>query len=194
LSQVLGGIDRLNNYPHPKYITCIVSDVNRNDVMAVIDFANERQFVPVVGAYHWDVDRYGKADIHLQYQKEVAKQVFAAVYQSGKIPEGYFQHYVRDNVEWLSDNSLPACDAGRYSIVIDASGNVAPCLALPHQGNLLSSSLSEILDNFDRESIAECSHQSSCNMLCSRVIGSCLRNPIQSLKTGLSIKQLSKQR
>lgn len=183
LRQVLAGIDLLEHFPQPKYLTCIVSDVNRHEVMEVVCFAKAKGFIPVVGAYHWDVDRYGKADATLQYEKQTVVQVFKEVLDSGLVPRGYFRHYLQDNVRWLSGVPLEQCDAGRYSIAIDASGNVAPCLALRHSGNVLKSSLEDILSQFDRSAIQQCSNQSSCNMLCSRVVGSIIRHPLNALQT-----------
>lgn len=187
LNMVLNGIDRLHDYPHSKYITCIVSELNRDDAMEVVRFARERGFIPVVGAYHWDIERYGKVDKELQYQKQVAAKVFEEVLQSDLVPRGYFRRYLKDNINWLNDRPLEACDAGRYSIAIDSSGNVAPCLALKHAGNLLKSSLSEILDNFDQQVIKSCSDKSSCNMMCSRAIGSAVRHPLTTLMTPRTI-------
>jgi len=86
-------------------------------------------------------------------------------------------------VAWLRGESLKPCDAGRYSIAIDASGNVSPCLSLPVAGNLLHSSLSDILGRFDRGEIKHCSDRSSCNRLDGRVIGSVLRHPIAAWQT-----------
>ena len=189
LSLVLKGIELLNDYPHPKYLTCIVSEVNRKDVLHVVKFAREQGMIPVLGAYHWDVSRYGKVDLTLQYQKATAAAVFQEVLESRLIPKGYFRNYLQDNIQWLNDQPLPACDAGRYSIAIDASGNVAPCLALPHSGNLLSTSLSEILTNLDYPTIQQCSDKSACNMLCSRVVGSNLRHPIAALRTPTTLPQ-----
>ena len=183
LSLVLKGIELLDEYPHSKYLTCIVSEINQDDVLDVMRFARNHGMIPVLGAYHWDVSRYGKIDLALQYQKATAIAVFQEVLESNVVPNGYFRNYLQDNIRWLNDQRLPACDAGRYSIAIDASGNVAPCLALPHTGNLLSSSLSEILDNMDYSAIRQCSDRSSCNMLCSRVVGSNLRHPISALRT-----------
>lgn len=181
LPLVLSGIDLLGDFPHPKYLTCIVSERNRHDVLEVVRFARARGFVPVVGAYHWGVERYGKIDLTLQYERRAAMSVFAEVIESRAVPRGYFQDYLRDNIRWLGGGTLERCDAGRYSIAIDASGNVAPCLALKHVGNLLGSSLDEILARFDREAIGRCSDRSSCNMLCSRVVGSTLRHPVAAL-------------
>ena len=65
LPEVLAGIDRLKAYPHSKYLTCIVSEQNRDDVIEVVRFARAKGFMPVVGAYHWDIDRYGKIDLVL---------------------------------------------------------------------------------------------------------------------------------
>ncbi len=192
LKQVLNGIERLKDYPHPKFITCIMSDVNRQDILEVIEYANEHQFIPVIGAYHWDVDRYVKSDLVLQYKKTAALAVFNEVLKSELIPEGYFRDYIKDNIQWLDEKGLPACDAGRYSISIDSSGNVAPCLALEHKGNLLNTALGDILNNFDRASIRECSDKSSCNMMCSRVIGSSLRKPVSSVKTARYIQAMSR--
>ena len=188
LHLVLQGIDALTNYPHPKYVTCIVSEANRNHVLDVVRFARDHGFIPVVGAYHWDIERYGKVDLTLQYQKTTAISVFQEVLHSGLVPPGYFRQYVKDSINWLHGGSLSRCDAGRYSIVIDASGNVAPCLALPHKGNLLRSSLDEILANFEQQAITHCSSKSSCNMLCSRVIGSTLSRPINALLTPTKVK------
>ncbi len=187
LPLVLKGIELLDTFPHPKYLTCIVSEVNRDDVVDVLKFARNHGMIPVLGAYHWDVSRYGKTDFSLQYQKATAVAVFQKVLQSDLVPKGYFRNYLQDNIRWLNNQSLPPCDAGRYSIAIDASGNVAPCLALPHAGNLLLSSLSEILGNLDQAGIQKCSNRSSCNMLCSRVVGSNLRHPLGALRTPQSL-------
>ena len=183
LPLVLKAIERLDEYPHAKYLTCIVSEVNRDDVVDVMQFARSHGMIPVLGTYHWDVSRYGKRDLTLQYQKATATAVFQKVLKSNVVPNGYFRNYLQDNIRWLNDQSLPDCDAGRYSIAIDASGNVAPCLALPHTGNLLSSSLPDILHNLDYSAIQQCSDRSSCNMLCSRVVGSNLRHPVSALRT-----------
>lgn len=190
LPQVLAGIDLLSDFPRRKYLTCIVSDVNRDDVLNVVQFARTRGFIPVIGAYHWGVERYGKVEPALQYQRQAAVSVFEQVLASGLVPRGYFRKYLGDNIRWLTGGALERCDAGRYSIVIDASGNVAPCLALPHVGNLLDSSLDEILTRFQKEAIRACSNRSPCNMLCSRVVGSTLRHPLQTLVTACSLKRL----
>jgi MoaA/NifB/PqqE/SkfB family radical SAM enzyme len=183
LPLVLKGIELLDEYPHSKYLTCIVSEINRDDVLDVMRFARNHGMIPVLGAYHWDVSRYGKIDLTLQYQKVTATAVFQEVLESNVVPNGYFRNYLQDNIRWLNDQRLPSCDAGRYSIAIDASGNVRPCLALPHTGNLLSSTLPDLLDNLDYSAIRQCSNRSSCNMLCSRVIGSNLRHPLSALRT-----------
>lgn len=187
LKLVLNGIERLHDYPFPKYITCIVSDINKDDVLDVVRYSRERGFIPVVGAYHWGIERYGKVDSELQYQKQVAASVFEKVLAADVVPKGYFNQYLKDNIDWLNDRPLNSCDAGRYSISIDASGNVAPCLALKHSGNLLTSSLAEIINNFDQTAIKSCSDKSTCNMMCSRVIGSNLRNPLMAMNTPQTI-------
>lgn len=187
LALVSAGVALLAKARNPKYLTCIVSDVNRGDVLEVVRFARSQGFIPVVGAYHWGLDRYGKVDPLLQYERAQAAAVFRAVAQSGLVPRGYYRQYVQDNIDWLEGRSLSRCDAGRYSIAIDASGNVAPCLALPHAGNLLEMPLAEILARFDRGRIDACSARSSCNMLCSRVVGSLLRHPISAVRTPLSL-------
>lgn len=183
LPMVLAGIERLHEYPHPKFLTCIVSEVNKNDVMDVVRFAREKQFTPVIGAYHWGVDRYGKVDATLQYENVEAIRVFETILDSGELPVGYFREFVRENIRWLQGSRLEACDAGRYSIAIDASGNVAPCLAKPHAGNLRTQSLNEVLSAFDQTAIRACSNASSCNMMCSRVTSSLLRHPARAVLT-----------
>ena len=183
LDQVLAGLELLQHYRHPKFITCIVSEVNRDEVSDVVRFACLRGFLPVVGAYHWDVGLYGKQDLALMYERRKASWVFERLLAEDAIPPGYLRQYTKDNVTWLSGGTLRRCDAGRYSIAIDASGNVAPCLALPNAGNLLESSLGEILARFNRQEIQHCSDQSSCNRLDGRVIGSVLRHPITAWRT-----------
>ena len=190
LADVLAGIDLLRDFPHPKYLTTIVSEANRDEVESMVRFARAHGFMPVVGAYHWGIARYGKADAKLQYDRRMLAGVFEQVLESGLVPRGYFRHYLRDNVRWLSGGTLDRCDAGRYSIAIDSSGNVAPCLALAHAGNLLQSSLDEILPRFDRQAISNCSNRSSCNMLCSRVVGSILRHPVTAAMTPLTLKKV----
>lgn len=189
LDQVLAGIELLRKYRHPKFITCIVSAVNRDEVGDVVRFARERGFLPVVGAYHWGVGLYGKQDPTLMFERRNASLVFEQLLTNDAIPPGYLRQYIKDNVTWLRGQTLEPCDAGRYSIAIDASGNVAPCLALREAGNLLQSSLSEIMARFDRQKIQCCSDRSSCNRLDGRVIGSVLRHPITAWRTPLVVKR-----
>jgi MoaA/NifB/PqqE/SkfB family radical SAM enzyme len=187
LAQVLEGIARLKAFPHPKFLTCIVSEVNRAEVPTVVRFALEQGFLPVVGAYHWNVGTYGRPDELLMYDRSNAAAVFNGLLDDELIPPGYLRKFVEDNVSWLRGQKLEPCDAGRYSIAIDASGNVSPCLAFPSVGNLLESSLSEILSRFDRDAINHCSENSSCNRLDGRVVGTVLRHPITALRTTQSL-------
>ncbi len=187
LAQVQEGIALLKDFPQPKFLTCIVSEVNRVEVPAVVRFARERGFLPVVGAYHWNVGTYGRPDELLMYDRANAAAVFSGLLDGELIPPGYLRKFVEDNVSWLCGQKLEPCDAGRYSIAIDASGNVSPCLAFPSVGNLLESSLSEILSRFDREAIKHCSDHSSCNRLDGRVVGTILRHPITALRTAQAL-------
>jgi MoaA/NifB/PqqE/SkfB family radical SAM enzyme len=183
---VLTGLDLLQHYRRPKFLTCIVSEINRDEVKDVVAFARQRGFLPVVGAYHWDVGLYGKQDVTLMYDRQQARLVFERLLEQDTLPPGYLRQYAKDNVAWLRGETLKPCDAGRYSIAIDASGNVAPCLSLPAVGNLLESSLSEILARLDRQEIQHCSDRSSCNRVDGRVIGSVLRHPIEAWKTPIT--------
>ena len=187
LEQVLEGVALLKTFPHPKFLTCIVSEVNRGEVPAVVRFAREQGFLPVVGAYHWNVGTYGRADELLMYDRSSAAAVFSGLLDDELIPPGYLRKFVEDNVSWLRGEKLEPCDAGRYSIAIDASGNVSPCLAFPSVGNLLQLSLSEILGRFDRSAIKTCSDRSSCNRLDGRVVGTILRHPITALRSARSL-------
>jgi len=186
LEQVLEGIEFLKDFPHPKFLTCIVSEVNRAEAPAVVRFAREQGFLPVVGAYHWNVGTYGRPDELLMYDRSSAAAVFSGLLDDELIPPGYLRKFVEDNVSWLRGQKLEPCDAGRYSVAIDASGNVSPCLAFPSVGNLLELSLSDILARFNRQDIQACSDRSSCNRLDGRVIGSLLRHPITALHTPVS--------
>lgn len=183
LDQVIEGVGLLEDYHCPKFMVCIVSELNREEVAEVVQFARERGFLPVVGAYHWNVGVYGKQDPALMFERRTASLVFERLLGDDAIPPGYLRQYTRDNIAWLRGEPLDPCDAGRYSIAIDASGNVSPCLALPSAGNLLRSSLSDILGRFDRQEIQHCSDRSSCNRLDGRVVGSVLRHPIMAWQT-----------
>ena len=187
LPLVLEGIALLKDFPHSRFLTCIVSEVNRAEAPAVVRFAREQGFLPVVGAYHWNVGTYGKSDELLMYDRSSAAAVFSGLLDDELIPAGYLRKFVEDNVSWLRGQKLEPCDAGRYSIAIDASGNVSPCLAFPSVGNLLESSLSEILERFNRDAIKACSDNSSCNRLDGRVVGTILRHPITALRTARSL-------
>jgi len=184
LPRVLKGLEHLADYPHPKHLTCIVSNKNREDVQDVAVFARANGFIPIVGAYHWDVKAYGKADEALKYERETVIAVFNDLLATDAIPRGYFRNYVKDNIRWLEGKKLSACDAGRHSIAIDASGNVSACIAMPHVGNLRRQDLEGVLSQIDRASVKDCSDQSTCNLLCGRVVGSMLRNPIAGFRAG----------
>ena len=186
LDEVLAGLDLLRHYRRPKFLTCIVSEINRDEVNEVVAFAGQRGFFPIVGAYHWDVGLYGKQSPTLMYERRQARTIFERLLEEDALPLGYFRQYAKDNVTWLRGERLKPCDAGLYSIAVDASGNVSPCLSLPAAGNLLHSSLGEILSRFDRQSIRRCSDQSSCNRLDGRVVGSVLRHPIAAWQTPVS--------
>lgn len=188
LSLVLAGLDLLDDYPGPKFLTCILSEANRDEVPAVVRFARARGFLPVVGAYHWKVGIYGKEDPTLMYDRPGAVRVFEHLLQENLIPPGYIRQFAKDNVIWLKGQRLEPCDAGRYSLAIDASGNVAPCLAFPPVGNLRESSYREILSRFDRVRIQACSDGSSCNRIDGRVVGSILRHPVTAWRTPVSFQ------
>jgi MoaA/NifB/PqqE/SkfB family radical SAM enzyme len=187
LLHVLEGIALLKDFPHPKFLTCIVSAVNQVEAPAVVRFARAQGFLPVVGAYHWNIGTYGRPDELLMYDRSSAAAVFSGLLDDELIPSGYLRKFVEDNVSWLRGQKLEPCDAGRYSIAIDASGNVSPCLAFPSVGNLLESSLSEILARFNRQKIQACSDNSSCNRLDGRVVGTILRHPITALRSARSL-------
>jgi MoaA/NifB/PqqE/SkfB family radical SAM enzyme len=121
------------------------------------------------------------------YDRSSAAAVFSGLLDDELIPPGYLRKFVEDNVSWLRGQKLKPCDAGRYSVAIDASGNVSPCLAFPSVGNLLESSLSEILARFNRQEIQACSDRSSCNRLDGRVVGTILRHPITAWRTTASL-------
>ncbi|MGF1537784.1 MAG: radical SAM protein [Elainellaceae cyanobacterium] len=183
LPAVLKGIELLRNYPHPKYLTCVVSQQNLGEVEDVVAFAGDRGFVPVVGAYHWDISRYGKVDEDLQYKTPDILALFERLLHSPHIPDGYYRHYIKENIQWLQGRGLPPCDAGRYGIAIDCAGRVAPCLALPKTDSLLEKPLPTLLAQLDHDEIQRCSAASTCNLLCSRVVGTHLRHPLLALKT-----------
>ncbi|MBA3752681.1 MAG: SPASM domain-containing protein [Nitrospira sp.] len=127
-------------------------------------------------------------DPALVYDRSGAVQVFEHLLQVDLIPPGYFRQFAKDNVTWLKGQRLEPCDAGRYSLAIDASGNVAPCLAFPPVGNLRESSYREILSRLDRDRVQACSDCSSCNRLDGRVVGSILRHPVTAWRTPVSFQ------
>ena len=178
---VLRGIDNLSAFSGQKSVVCIVSELNRADVPSVVAFAQAHGFLPVVGAYHWGVDKYGKAHKGLQYQREAALDVFQQLLDDGALPAGFHRDYVADNITWLNDGMLDPCDAGRWSIVVGANGDVSACLAMEQVGNLRDLPLSAILRKLDMGKVDACSKASSCNLLCSRVVGKTLRHPLRTM-------------
>ena len=187
LLRVLAGIERLAGYPHPKFLTCIVSDRNRADAVDVARFARAKGFAPVFGAYHWDRGLYGKSDDDLKYSNADAIAVFEDLLASDLIPGGYYRRYAEDTIRWLSGTRLGRCDAGRYSISIDSSGNVAGCLGHAAAGNLLDSDLPAILGAMDHDALRKCSDASTCNLMCGRAVGSALRHPQDLWRTPLTV-------
>jgi len=188
LLRVQAGIERLANYPHPRFLTCIVSEQNRGDAVDVAKFARARGFAPVFGAYHWGKGLYGKPDDDLKYRNADAIAVFEDLLESDLIPGGYYRRYAEDSIRWLNGKHLGRCDAGRYSISIDSSGNVAGCLGHAAAGNLLDSDLPAILGQMDHDAIKKCSDASTCNLMCGRAIGSTLRHPQDLVRTPLTVK------
>ena len=175
-------------FPHPKFLICIVSVANRTEIQAVIRFAREQGFLPVVGAYHWNVGTYGRPDELLMSERSSAVAVFRGLLDDELIPSGYLRKFIEDSVSWLRGGKLEPCDAGLYSLAIDASGNVLPCSTFPFARNLLESSLNEILEGFDRAAITVCFDHSSCNRLNGRVVGTIFRHPIIALRTTRSCR------
>ena len=128
LPRVLAGLELLAEFSGTKYLTCIVSEANRDDSLGAAAFARKIGFLPIFGAYHWDVKAYGKRDAELIFARQGAMAVFEKISASGLVPKGYFREYLKDNLPWLAGEKLTGFDAGRRSIAIDTSGNVAPCL------------------------------------------------------------------
>ena len=79
LPSVLKGIERLEKTNLSKFITCIVSEQNKDDVIDVVRFARSKGFMPVVGSYHWDIERYGRVDPLLQYERKAAVSLFQEI-------------------------------------------------------------------------------------------------------------------
>lgn len=183
LDQVEEGIALFREYSHQKCLVCIVSELNRAEVQAVVRFAAEQGLLPVVGAYHWEVGLYGKKDPVLMYERQQVGMLCYQLINERLIPTGSPRRFTEDHVRCLRGQDLEPCDTGGYSIAIDASGNFAPCLFLPSSGNLRMTSLSDILAGFDRDTIAACSGGSSCNRLDSRINGSVVRHPLTALRT-----------
>ncbi len=143
--------------------------------------------MPVVGACHWEVGLYGKRDPALSYERQQARTVFQQVGTEQLLPSGSLRRDLKDNVRWLQGRDLEPCDAGWYSIAVDASGNASPCLSLLAAGNLLNDSPGEILARFDRNRIMRCSNKSSCNRLDRRIVGSVPRYPLTAARTPVSL-------
>lgn len=181
--ETLRGIDALRGFPRPCFIVCITSKVNRHELFDIGGFARRKGMVPIFGAYHWSVGKYGKQSDLLQYEPVAMAGVFRQVIASGLAPRGYFADYVEDTANWLEGKAIWPCDVGRSSIAIDASGNVSPCLARPPAGNLLRSNLNDILGRFDRAAIKRCSNASSCNLICARIVAKNMRHPVSGLVT-----------
>lgn len=183
LKRVLAAINRLRDHPHPRYLSCVACDENRDELPQLARFARERGFTPVFTPYHWNVGRCGQEGAGVQYDKQAMAALFDELLETGLIPSGYLSGYLRENINWLRGKALGRCDAGRYSIAVDASGNVAPCSTQALAGNLLDSSLDEILANMDTEKVRCCSDNSGCNLISNRIIGTNLRHPLQALRT-----------
>lgn len=183
LLQVLRGIRLLENFPHPKRLICVISEANREDALDVARFARDNGFIPIFGVYHWNVERYGKPVAELQYEKAAAIDTAKQLLDSDLIPRGLYRNFVRDNVSWLAGEFFGHCDAGRYSIAIDSAGSVSPCLAKAPVGNLLDTSLAQLLTRMDRREIHRCSSAATCNVMCSRLVATHIRKPISGLLT-----------
>lgn len=179
--QVMKGIDLLKDCTIPKYITCVVSGTNRHEVMDIVDFANKVGFLPVVAAYHHGDSLFGKTNDELMIENKDAIDIFEEILRSDKIPFGQERAYIKDNINWLSGKGLPACDAGRYSIAIDASGEVSACLPFEKVGNVRTHTLKELVANIDHKKVKECSDKSTCNLACSRVVSTGMSRPLQSI-------------
>jgi len=72
-------------------LTCIVSDVNCDDVNDDVGFVRDRGFLPVVGAYHWDAGLYGKQDPTLMYERRQASLVFERLLEGDMLSLGYLR-------------------------------------------------------------------------------------------------------
>ncbi len=181
LPAVLQGIGLLEGFTGQRFVTCILSRQNLTHALDVLRFAKAQGLTPILGAYHWQAAGYGKADAGLIYDRAQAAQMFTRALESGLIPAGYLSDYARDTLTWLEGGKLAPCDAGSLSVVIDAMGNVSPCLGLPAAGNLAEHGLGQILATLDRQAIQDCSDKSTCNLLCARVVGWARRNPVAGL-------------
>jgi len=183
LAQVFEGIALLKAFPHPKFLTCIVSEVNRAEVPAVVRFAREQGFLPVVGAYHWNIGTYGRPDQLLMYDRSTAAAVFSGLLDDELIPPGYLRKFVEDNMSWLRGQKLEPCDAGRYSVCHRCIGKRVPLPGVPFRGKPARIVAEGDPGRFDRDAINICSDNSSCNRLDGRIVGTILRHPITALRT-----------
>jgi len=175
LGKVLLNLSLAKKFRHGRSwnIHATVSKLNAGEVFDVKRFAEKNGFDFSALPYIYGVGIAGTKREELLYKKEVLK-VFEKL---AKQEKDFFKKIAYlEAVKFLRGESIGACDALRYSIKVDETGKLAPCIEMPAFLNLIEEEPEKMFDKKQLAIVESCSKNTPCFYGCTRSIGSIAKN------------------
>lgn len=110
-------------------ITTTVSKLTTLDeVKALEQFAKELGFMYAIRPYVYVGGMAGKKDDDLVYQYEDIQEIFEYMLARAR-QDNYFASLIyEEHIKYIKAETLPICDAMRYSMVMQEDGSFSPCI------------------------------------------------------------------
>lgn len=131
LNQVLDNIEKIYKMERKGNwsITTTITGLSKfSDVKKIEQFATEHNFMYAIRPYIFVKGVAGKKNDELMYQWKDVAEIF--LYMAAKAKENNFLAYLvyQEHIRYIKGESMPMCDAAKYSFVMKETGVKSPCI------------------------------------------------------------------
>lgn len=156
-------------------ITTTITGLSKfEDVREIERFAEEHNFMFAIRPYIFVRGVAGKKNDELMYEWKDVSEIF--LYMAEKARKNNFLAYLvyREHIRYIKGESMPMCDAAKYSFVMTESGLKSPCIEF--------TDINSSLENFRKnrktfyKKLEECNKTTPCFYNDAREIGVLWRN------------------
>ncbi|MBN2385037.1 radical SAM protein [bacterium] len=188
LAEVINGLDLLltTRLRKPLKVNLTVNRFNFGEVLDILDFCTKRGVYLSVFPVNLGSDfRHRSIDASLVPTQEECENMAGLFQRLEKLKkQGAFlwEHssFYRGAIDYILNNRVPPCDAGRLYFDLHADGKIAVCNDLPPFGDLTRERFQDCLARLDsqQEMIRQCYRHHPCYYTCTYAISTIARHKI----------------